>query len=362
MRKIIHLLIIIIGLSTVTKAQIVVEDATGQSSVILQNSNASIDFGALAASVAINNFKNIKYDKAQLLWGLKLRGELTEGLSTLVSGGHVTSGSKLSGFLAYSNNADAKEREWETRITALENQKAAKTWETTSDAEKRRIDNEIAQALSDRIDYRKTHEVKKIVYFLSPFLNSNTFRRYDASITGNLKNRYPKEKFRGGGADAGVNYTYGKRWQFGLSAGLERTNSNDSLESRKSKIRTTTTVGNQTIIDDKEYTVLDGTYAAYTRLNLRTDLLYYGSLDDKNRFVWNTLYGRYYKPLTSKDLINNVLVLGTGINLYKANGKFSGGVYLQCSDVGNTISGEPNVFKRLDFGLNAKYSFSSIFF
>ncbi|RYE24239.1 MAG: hypothetical protein EOP45_06045 [Sphingobacteriaceae bacterium] len=340
---------LILGLNSITKAQIVVEDAKGQSSVVLKNSNLSLDLGATAASFSINNVNSKKFaEPSQTFWGVDVRGELNEGLSTLISGGHVTPGSKLSGFLAHQFSVYREETRLFHNLRKLEEAEASKY--------------EIDKAQSDLIDFHKGHKQKRILIFVSPFLNANTFRRYDSTKAGNLNNRFPKEKFRGGGVDVGINYIIGGRWQLGIATGIERTNSIDSLQDRKSTVRTTTNVGNQTIINDKEYTVKDGTYTTYNRFNLRTDILYYGSLDESYRFVWNTLYSRWYKPISNKGIINNVVVLGSGLNLYKRNGKLAGGIYVQCYDVGNTISNESNLLKRIDFGVTAKYAFSSIFF
>lgn len=343
----------------VLKAQVIVEDATGKSSVVSKNAGIATDIGAAAVSVSYNNLRNAKVDRdLRLLWGLDLRGELTDGFSKLVSGGDVTTGSRLSGFFGMQFIPFT---EVELKKTYYDLQKKVDDLIDAGKMPDSSLLSSLNAASKDYKTYLDNTPDKRWIVYASPSLIANTFRRYDSTAVGDLKNRYFKEKFRGAGITGGVNYTYAGKWTFGVALGIEKTNTIDSLEDRKSTVRSTILSGSQTIINDKEYTVKDGTYAAYSRLNLATDVIFRGKVDSLHRFSWNILYMRWYKPITKKDVVNNVVVLGTGINLYKYDGKFAGGIYLQCSDVGNKVSNEPSVYKRLDFGLTVKYTFRSIF-
>jgi hypothetical protein len=341
-------------------AQLLTEDAKGKSTIVTKPSNLGFDIGATSITGNINNLNKQKFGwDNRFFWGVEAKAAINEGIANIIQGGYSTSGSNLSGFIAYQKDITASKGGIPGLRKKLDDlgKESPKEGRTQTD-----IDNDKASTLQAIIDVRKTKRYQSYLVYLSPSFNGNTFRRYDSTITGNLRNRYPKEKFRGMGIDFGVNYTVAPRFTFGVTIGVEKVNTIDSLEDRESVVRTTTVVANQTIIDDKKFTVKDGTYAKYTRLNIRTDALYYGEIkDSKYRFVWNMLYTRWFNALNNKDIVKNVVNLGTSISFYKENGNLAGGLYLQLSDAGNNVSDEPDVLRRFDLGFVFKVAFASIF-
>ncbi len=354
-------------LSLASRSQLTVEDASGKSSVNLQQSNLAFDFSATSGRFSFNNFHLAKFERPhQTLWGLDLRGELTGGLNQLISSGNISTGSRLTGFIGFMGSGDQKENMIDRdRIELEKRRKKLKSEKPTPQviAEITLLTEQIDRKVDELISYRKKDDYRftRRFFYLSPFLNANTFRRYNEAIPGDLKNRFPKERFRGGGFDIGLNEVVSRRIIWGVSVGYERANTIDSLEDRESIVRTSTTVNTQTIIDDKKFTVKDGTYVVHSRLNIKTDLLYYGKIDTSFRFVWNVFFTRWHKAISHTDEVKDVFVLGSGVNFFKSReAKFVGGVYLQSSDLFNNVSNEQDFFRRLNFGLTAKFVFGSI--
>lgn len=339
-------------------AQLLTEDAKGKSSIVTKPSSIGFDIAATSITGNINNLNKQKFGwDNNFLWGIEAKAAINEGIANIIEGGYSTSGSNLSGFIAFQKDLSRLHIQ-ELLAEKQRLEKEAPSVNRTSEQIKLDID----KILGEIQKLRSGTRYKSLLVYLSPSFNGNTFRRYDSTIAGNLKNRYPKEKFRGMGIDFGFNYTVAPRFTFGVTIGIEKVNTLDSLEDRESVVRTTTVVGNQTIIDDKKYIVKDGTYAKYTRLNIRTDILYYGEIKDtKYRFIWNILYTRWFNALNNKEVVKNVANLGTSISFYKEKGNLAGGLYLQLSDAGNNVSDEHDVLRRMDLGFVFKVAFASIF-
>ncbi|MBL0201598.1 MAG: hypothetical protein IPP81_16075 [Chitinophagaceae bacterium] len=333
-----------------TKAQMLTEDASGKSSIVTKPGNVNLDVGNAAVKINFNNLNQLSYgDSSKVVWGIDARAAINEGTAKLLSGGYVTGGSTISAFIGYQRVfQDVKETKYEADLATLRTA-------TAPDFDK------IDKVEKELIEYRKTIHFKKLFIYLAPSLNANTFRRYDSTIQGNFNNRYPKTKFRGGGIDLGINYTFAPRFLFGFSAGFETANTIDSLANRESVVRTTTVSGNQTIIDDKKYTVKDGTYARYNRLNLKADFIYFAKVNEDYRLAWNMIYLRLFSPLNKKNIINDVLNMGTSVNFYKTKGNLAGGIYFQYTDVANRVSNEPDAVNHIDIGFIFSVGFSSIF-
>lgn len=340
------------------RGQLLTEDAKGKSTIVTKPSNISFDISATSITSNINNLNKQKFGwNNHRFWGVEAKAAINEGISNIIQGGYSTSGSTLSGFIAFQNDISNKEVQ-----TLLQEKSKLEGEQPSPGRTAEQIKLDLDRVLGQIVKLRSGLRYKTWILYFSPFFNGNTFRRYDTTVTGNLKNRYPKEKFRGSGIDIGINYTVAPSFTFGASIGVEKTNTIDSLEDRESIVRTTTIVGNQTIIDDKKFTVKDGTYVRYTRMNIRTDILYYGAMKDTEyRFIWNILYTRWFNALSENDIVNNVVNLGTSISFYKDKGNLVGGLYLQLSDVGNNVSDEPDLLRHFDLGFVFKVAFASIF-
>lgn len=225
------------------------------------------------------------------------------------------------------------------------------------------FDDYVQNSIKDQNDLNedgKTHKNQSITYFLNGGLNSNSLNFYNSTGTGaSLASRFDTVKFHGAFVDLGINYDYGASWTFGISFGAEHFNNIDSLSSTDYTLKTTISQGNDQLISQNKYTAYAGSYVSYDRANLKTDALYWATVSDDYRLVWDVLYTRLMFPLKDSR-INRSMNAGTAINFYKKTGKFAAGFYFQSNDVFNGMNSSDNFGKRLSFGIVAKYSFDSI--
>ncbi len=426
------------------KAQVSVEDAKGQSSILYRNSNISFDLTQASLSASINNFRKIHVaDKpSQLLYGFAVNGKNEEGLSVLWNEGNLTAASSVEGFLGYRfrgyhkeyllyneldalavspdlaayknslnyskdmndlitkdavlnfaqkkilrdafntisknhlyvlsdviNEANNLKRNYHTQgLAALESAtdrvinflagRVAIARELKPNAD---LIREHIEILNEQIDdFRKTHRQRAFTVFLNSGMNAISFRLYSMSTNPVFSNRFKSTQFRGGFLDAGFNYDFGPRWIVGTTVGYEKANTFDSLSKKDYTIKTTEISGNQELISEKKYTGFSGFYKEYNSVVFKTDLLYFSKINDDFRLVLNVLYSRWYLPMNENN-IKGIANIGTGINFYKQNGSFVGGVYLQENDAFNNLKSEnSNFWKRLNLGITTKFSFEAI--
>ncbi|PJJ80178.1 hypothetical protein CLV57_3325 [Mucilaginibacter auburnensis] len=207
---------------------------------------------------------------------------------------------------------------------------------------------------------RKKSKTHALTAFIKTGLTGNSLSLYNATTTGSLSGRFDAVEFRGTFVDLGLNLDMGKHWVTGISVGYEHINNLDSLSQTSFTIKTSEKVGSDELSSSRSYTAYKGSYVIYDRVNLRTDALYYGKINDDYRLVWNCLYTRFMLPV-EESRIRPVINAGTAVNFYKAAGKLVGGVYLQSNDVFNRLDSDNNFGARLSFGVVVKYSFESIF-
>lgn len=200
-------------------------------------------------------------------------------------------------------------------------------------------------------------------YYLAGGINSSTFKLYDASLTGDIAARFTKTPYKGIYLDLGLNYSLGANWLLGASIGYERANTFDQLTQIELTARTTDNSGNQQIISEKKYSGYAGNFKLYNQANIRTDALYFSQLggqDSEYRLAWNIIYLR---GMLSDDhsISKNTLTIGTSVNFFKIeDGSLLGGFYLQADDAFNAQDAPTNLYKRLTFGIVAKYAFRTI--
>ena len=335
----------------ITKAQLVAEDARGESSILLNASSISLNLSEAALSANWNNFRKLAVEKPhQMLWGIAARGSNSEGFSELFNGGQFTPQSRISGFIGLRSSYQNSTFELLKRIRDIQ---------ASEDFPNEAAINTIKQ-LNDQIkSIRSQQPSKALTTYINAGLNTDNFRRYTEENSSSLAARFSKVSFRGAFVSAGLNYEYGRRWTFGVSAGYERYNNLDSLSARDYKLSNTAVIGNSQLSTETTYHAYAGEYIAYNRINFKTDALYFAKVSDDYRLVWNTLYTRIYLPL-SENRINRLVQAGTAINFYKSEGKFAGGLYAQSDDLFNNLHSTDRFHERISFGIVAKYAFSSI--
>ncbi len=334
-----------------TEAQIVAEDSRGESSVITKNSNISFNLSEAALSASWNNFRKLPIEKpSQLIWGLSASGANRQGLSELFNGGKLTPQSKLGAFIGLRKSYQTTTLELLKRIAAIE----------SANPDKNESSINAIKALRRQIETnRNTTHTRSLTTYINIGLNADNFRLYKNENSTTLSQRFERTNFRGGFANIGLNYEYAPRWIFGIALGYERYNNLDSLVYTNYTLTNTTTVNNSQLQTEAKFSAYQGTYIAYNRANIKTDVLYFARVSEDYRLVWNALYTRLVLPLQEKQ-INKVFQAGTAVNFYKSEGKFAGGLYLQSNDVFNSLHSTDKFHERLSFGIVAKYTFSSI--
>ena len=209
-------------------------------------------------------------------------------------------------------------------------------------AEIEKVDNAIAK-------FRRENPRKAANIFLDFGMNASSYTLFARPTATPFATRFDTTKFRGGFFDIGINYDMGAHWVFGIPGGYERANTFDTLSKKDYTERTSETSGTQSFISEKKYTAYSGFYDVYDRISIKSDLLYFGTINNKLkatndfRYVWNILYTRWYLPMNN-DLVKGIVNIGTGINFYKQNGKFVGGLYLEQNDVANNLDKQDSDF------------------
>jgi len=345
------ILVLATGMHLTASGQLVAEDAMGESSILFNASSISINLSEAALSANWNNFRNLAIEKPQqLLWGLSARGSNSEGLSELFNGGQFTPKSRISGFIGLRKSYQTSAFELLKRIREIQ---------TSENFPNEEAINVIRQ-LNEQVKAARKHQPSKaLTIYLNTGLNTDNFKLYADQDNSSLAARFKNISFRGAFADIGLNYEYGSRWTFGISAGYERYNNLDSLVSTDYKLTKITTIGDSQLSTEVKYHAYRGDYVAYNRVNFKTDALYFAKVSDDYRLVWNTLYTRWVFPL-NESRINKVIQAGTAINFYKSEGKFAGGLYAQSNDLFNQLHSTDRFHERLSFGITAKYAFGTI--
>lgn len=351
MKTLYLLLLLCVVLSGRAGAQIIAEDARGESSIITKNSNVSFNLSEAALSASWNNFRKLAIEKpSQIVWGLSASGNNREGIADLFNGGKLTPQSKVGVFIGL-------RKSYQTTVLELLKRKKEIL---AANPDKNEAAINAVKLLDQQIEAnRKIRHTQSLTTYINAGLNADNFRLYKPEDAPSLSKRFEKVNFRGGFVDIGLNYEYAPRWVFGIALGYERYNNLDSLALTSYTLKNTTTVNNSELSTEAKISAYQGGYMAYNRVNIKTDALYYGRVSDDYRLVWNTLYTRIILPLQEKEL-NKVFQAGTAINFYKSEGKFAGGLYLQSNDVFNSLHSTDRFHERLSFGIVAKYSFSSI--
>src|SRR5688572_18962942 len=84
-------------------AQMVAEDAKGQSSILYKNANIGLNLTEASLSASINNFRKIHVAEKphQFLWQLSATGKNEEGLGLLLNEGNLQAASRMEGFIGF---------------------------------------------------------------------------------------------------------------------------------------------------------------------------------------------------------------------------------------------------------------------
>jgi hypothetical protein len=333
------------------RAQLVAEDAKGESSILLNASGIGLNLTEAALSANWNNFRKLAIEKPhQTIWGISARGSNSGGISELFNGGQFTAHSSISGFFGLKKQYQHSTFEMLRRIREIQESETFPNEEAINTV--RKLNDLVKSA-------RKKQPSKALSLYVYTGLITDNFKLYADNGSTSLPARFRTVAFRGAFAAAGLNYEYGPRWTLGMSAGFERSNNLDSLLSRSYTISNNVESGNTQLSSETKYIAYAGEYLVYSRISFKSDVLYFAKVSDEYRLVWNTLYTRIFLPVHERR-ISSQIQAGTAINFYKSEGKFAGGLYAQSNDVFNGIHSADHFTERISFGIVARYAFGSI--
>ncbi|SDK25597.1 hypothetical protein SAMN05421823_102268 [Catalinimonas alkaloidigena] len=199
-------------------------------------------------------------------------------------------------------------------------------------------------------------------------INASEFKRFVGYDSTNLKDSFEDESFRGGRGGIGINFQYGS-FNLGITYSYLETNNFVILSKKDYTWRSSTSLNNQTVIEEKKIAAYSGAYDNVKINELNIDLLYNVKLDKepKNHLLINP-YLRSQLFSRRSDLLPNSTNVGCGFYFYQQSGVFLGGVYAEVFDVKNSYekikpAEEQNLrepINRLTFGIVTKITIGSL--
>ena len=233
------------------------------------------------------------------------------------------------------------------------------------DSEKDKLEERIS-SLEQQLDKKDYYQ---LIIFGFGGINASEFKRNTQSESiVDLSNAFEDEKFRGGNIGIGLNFQY-NNLIFGAKFSYLETNNFSLLTSKEFTLRSTTTIDDQTLIEEKKITAYSGSYGEVIVNELSADLIWNLKLDRKaeNHILINP-YLKSQINSRNSDLLPSSTNIGCGFYFFKQTGSFLGGLYVELPDVDNNFEKAKPIenqnlrdpLKRLSFGIVSKISIGSL--
>lgn len=421
------LLIININFYIGVSGQSLTKSSKGSSSILLLGNTINFDISDAELGIAGSNLLNSQKKTNSFIIGGSLSAKNETGIGNIFSDGNLTPSGKISGFLGYSyfprikstqkfrskRKEKVKERT-ELASTFQVNLKKLLTTKFSNQQLNKKLDKlkkskvpdiekylenlkdtfpneqkeieKIKKELSDKYkiyvetDNKLETEIRSfgekiskinysqfVIYFFGEG-RATDFKRFTAFDQINLQNSFVDENYRGGKFGLGINYLW-KNWTFGITYGYFYTHNLSLLSKKEYTLRTTNTLNNQTIIEEKKITGYSGAYGTVDIQELNLDIVYSIKLDKKAKNV--LLINPYLYAQLSTDnpiLLPNVVNTGLGLYFSTGGGKFLGGLYLELPDLDNKLEKAKPIeeqnfrspLQRFTFGIITKIPFGAI--
>ncbi|MBK7667308.1 MAG: hypothetical protein IPJ32_08145 [Sphingobacteriaceae bacterium] len=158
--------------------------------------------------------------------------------------------------------------------------------------------------------------------------------------------------------EIGITYVRGMHY-FGCSVGFNHTDNFSSLDDKSYKYVTTdTSLKSGVLTSTKEFTGYSGNYGRLNKPYIYIDYLYLIHLEQEKYLGLNGYMRNNFSTDYSYD--RDMSSLGFGTNFINGkSGKLMGGFFVQTNDL--FASKEPRFLKTISFGLQAKFSLTTIF-
>ncbi len=296
------------------------EDANGRSAIIApigyigintENSSVQLQY-YMSKSAAADPRQAQQIKRNRFFWGVKVEGSAEGGFSTLFSNGNFTPGTSASVVLGHRSLLfEAIDRQGEPVLYG-KNQIAIEDWLTV------RLGGQVA------------------TYTLY-----DAARPFDAQVFS--------EQFRGHLAQVAYTVLLGGATSVGASWDVAKQNNIDQLVPVKFTQQTVLPGpnGQTTRIFQREVKAFSGTYQTDVVYTYGLDAVHYVTPASALNYAFHT-YGR----LAQSDA-PAVYSAGLGFYLFP-KGKVAGGVFVQSSDLTNSVSETPSFSKRIDIGVTVK--------
>jgi hypothetical protein len=231
-----------------------------------------------------------------------------------------------------------------------------------------RVKNNLNKEISDLSNIYGTKTYYQFIIFCFGGIDAMNFKHFTHLDSTNLNKSFDNVYFRGGKAGLGFNLQYGF-FRCGATYSYTKTNNFKLLNNKTYTLKQVTTIGNQSLTNEKSISSYVGTYDEVEINELNCDMIFNIKLPetDSSHILFNP-YIRAQFFSRNENLLPNKLDVGAGLYFVRQTGKLSGGIYLELPDVNNNYERAKPVseqdlrefFKRLSFGVVGKYSFNSI--
>jgi hypothetical protein len=235
--------------------------------------------------------------------------------------------------------------------------KENKTW---SDIKK------MSAKISNNIDKVDTNPYWKFSIYGHFGLNSTKFNVFKGWDSLNIENSFEKNTFRGSNGGFGINLNLKSKWLFGFRYTYEETNNLSMLSTNDYKVTTNYISGSSTGSSQISKTAYPDEYTVAYLNKYDFDIIRFFPLQETS-IILSDLYLRIRESTNQSKMVSQK-DLGLSASFFKEKGKFIGGIYLELPDLEQNIEKQKPVaeqemdvwYKRLSFGVYAKFSFSSI--
>lgn len=416
-------------------AQVLTQDAKGNSTVLYNGGTIGFNIQESALGFCYNNFSNerIEDSSKHIVFGINLSAKNIDGISNLLEDGKLTPEAKGNLFLGYSftignsikekminNSLNILSKELYNMSTNFQfnlKHKIKKLAKELIDNEElvgkinfliksksyNNLEEEFNSLIEDNIDYknaicsirdtaisnvnfyiarknessnlketlkneltnfRNRYWIKRFTIYANIGLSARSFKYLVNIDTNNFSNSFENKYFNGANLNIGANLQWGGRYIFGLKFGFQKidnfyllTKSDFALKSFYSNIH-------QELTSNKTITAFSGLYETLYEYNIDADIIRFIPLGESNVLLINP-YIRHCISNNSK-IIPNITNIGISTFLFKNNGSFLGGLYVEAPDVFNNIEKSKTqpilkpIYSRLSFGIIGKLVISSI--
>lgn len=225
--------------------------------------------------------------------------------------------------------------------------------------------NEIQAEIRKQNDdyYKELDPYFKITGYLQFGLNSEKFKLFNGWDTTNISKSFNDKEFRGGNINVGLNLRIKGRFLIGGRYSYVEGNNVHLLSKTKYKYSRLVSSNNISYNTSSEFSAYSGSYKR----------IYYNKYDfdfvtfiERDSITYLTDFYVRVNTTNNKEIIPNTTDLGISVSIFKKTGKFLGGLYVELPDLDQNIERmkeEPDYedwYNRIQFGIYAKYSFSSL--